>query len=126
MRLGDAKGNLVHELPGVLWANRTIPRESTQETPINLVYGTEAILPAEIGEETWRVRFYDNTRNLESTREDLDLVEEKRETTERRICLYKSKIARAYDNKVPPHKFEEGDLVLWETEGTGPCRKIRC
>ncbi|KAL0313587.1 UNVERIFIED_CONTAM: Gag-Pol polyprotein [Sesamum radiatum] len=37
MRLGE-KGNWVHELPGVLWAYRTTLRESTQETPFNLVY----------------------------------------------------------------------------------------
>ncbi|KAL0298731.1 UNVERIFIED_CONTAM: hypothetical protein Sradi_6532900 [Sesamum radiatum] len=54
MRLGDAKGNWVHELLGVLWAYCTTPRESMQETPFNLVYGTEAVLPTEIGEETWK------------------------------------------------------------------------
>ncbi|KAL0301890.1 UNVERIFIED_CONTAM: Gag-Pol polyprotein [Sesamum radiatum] len=74
-RLGEDKGNWVHELPGVLWAHRTTPKESTQETPFNLVYGTEVVRPADIGEETWRVKSYDSTRNLESRREDFDLVE---------------------------------------------------
>ncbi|KAL0311690.1 UNVERIFIED_CONTAM: Gag-Pol polyprotein [Sesamum calycinum] len=74
-RLGEDKGNWVHELLGVLWAHHTTPKESTQETPFNLVYGTEVVLPADIGEETWRVKSYDSTRNLESRREDFDLVE---------------------------------------------------
>ncbi|KAL0440330.1 UNVERIFIED_CONTAM: hypothetical protein Slati_2516000 [Sesamum latifolium] len=63
-------------------------------------------------------------KNLESRREDLDLVEKKRETTERRIRIYKSKMARAYDDKVRPRKFEEGDLVLRKIEGSGPVGKL--
>ncbi|KAL0337471.1 UNVERIFIED_CONTAM: hypothetical protein Scaly_2022200 [Sesamum calycinum] len=62
----------------------------------------EAILLAEIGEKTWRVKSYDNTRDSKSRREDLNLVEEKRETTEKRIHIYKSKMARAYDDEVRP------------------------
>ncbi|KAL0312868.1 UNVERIFIED_CONTAM: Gag-Pol polyprotein [Sesamum radiatum] len=50
-RLGGAKGSWVEKLPGVLWAYRTTRRSSTGETPFCLVYGTEAIIPAEIGEE---------------------------------------------------------------------------
>ncbi|KAL0403772.1 UNVERIFIED_CONTAM: protein putative RECOMBINATION INITIATION DEFECT 1 [Sesamum radiatum] len=54
-RLEGAKGSWIEELLGVLWANQTTPRLSTGETPFCLVYGTEAIIPAEIGEETQRV-----------------------------------------------------------------------
>ncbi|KAL0434461.1 UNVERIFIED_CONTAM: hypothetical protein Slati_2780400 [Sesamum latifolium] len=112
--------NWVHELPGVLWAYCTTPRESMQETPFSLVYETEAVLPTEIGEETWRIRSYDSVRNSEFRRGDLDLVEEKRELAERRVRVYKSKMARAHNDKVRPRKFEEGDLVLRKTENTGP------
>ncbi|KAL0427291.1 UNVERIFIED_CONTAM: hypothetical protein Slati_2903900 [Sesamum latifolium] len=83
-----------------------------EETPFNLVYETEVVLPAEIGEETWRVRSYDNTRNSKSRR-DLDLVEEKREMTERRIRIYKNKIARDYDDKVRP---ESSKKEIWFCE----------
>ncbi|KAL0385496.1 UNVERIFIED_CONTAM: hypothetical protein Sradi_2943900 [Sesamum radiatum] len=108
-----------HHLPiRVLWAYRTTPMESAQETPFNLVHGAEAVLPAEIGEESWRIRSYDNQRNSELRREDLDLIEENREATRRRICIYKSKMAKAYDSKVRPRKFEVGDLVLRKTENT--------
>ncbi|XP_073063934.1 uncharacterized protein [Primulina eburnea] len=54
-RLGSAKGNWVEELPSVLWSYRTTPKIGTGETPFSLVYGNEAVLPAEIGEETSRV-----------------------------------------------------------------------
>ncbi|KAL0445725.1 UNVERIFIED_CONTAM: hypothetical protein Slati_1700400 [Sesamum latifolium] len=96
------------------------PRESTQETPFNLVYRTEAMLPLKIGEETWRIKSYDGTGNSESRKIDLDLLEEKREAAERRIHIYKSKMARAYDDRVRPREFKEGELVLRKREGKGP------
>ncbi|XP_039841764.1 uncharacterized protein LOC120702056 [Panicum virgatum] len=38
----------VDELPTVVWANRTTPSRATGETPFFLVYGAEAVLPAEV------------------------------------------------------------------------------
>ncbi|KAL0288206.1 UNVERIFIED_CONTAM: hypothetical protein Scaly_2737800 [Sesamum calycinum] len=91
------------EYEAILLGSRLIHAAGARkETPFNLVYGTEAVLPTEIGEETWKVRSYDSTINSESRREDLDLMEEKREIAERRICIYKSKMARAYDDRVRP------------------------
>ncbi|KAL0375602.1 UNVERIFIED_CONTAM: hypothetical protein Scaly_0677800 [Sesamum calycinum] len=48
-RLDAAGGSLVEELTNVLWSYRTSPSGSTRESPLTLVYGTEAIIPAEIG-----------------------------------------------------------------------------
>uniref|UniRef100_A0A2N9E8Q0 Uncharacterized protein n=1 Tax=Fagus sylvatica TaxID=28930 RepID=A0A2N9E8Q0_FAGSY len=48
-RLEDAKGRWVEELPNVLWTFRTTPRRSTGETPFSLAYGSEAVIPLEIG-----------------------------------------------------------------------------
>ncbi|KAL0313318.1 UNVERIFIED_CONTAM: hypothetical protein Sradi_5731100 [Sesamum radiatum] len=48
-RLERVGGNWTEELTSVLWAYRTTPRGSTGETPFSLVYGTEAIIPAELG-----------------------------------------------------------------------------
>ncbi|KAL0416563.1 UNVERIFIED_CONTAM: hypothetical protein Slati_3488200 [Sesamum latifolium] len=99
-RLGEAKGSWVNELPGVLWAYRTTRREPTQKMSFNLVYRSEAVILSEIGEETWRIKSYDDLRNSESRIIDLDPLDEKREAAERRIHMYKSKMARAYDDKV--------------------------
>ncbi|KAL0345519.1 UNVERIFIED_CONTAM: hypothetical protein Sradi_4383200 [Sesamum radiatum] len=82
------------------------------------------MIPSEIGEETWRIRSYDDSGNSESRRIDLDLLDEKREAAERRIHVYKSKMARAYDDKVRPQKFKKGDLVLRKKEGLGPIGKL--
>ncbi|KAL0385975.1 UNVERIFIED_CONTAM: hypothetical protein Sradi_2991800 [Sesamum radiatum] len=66
-RLEEAKGNWVEELPGVLWAYRTTLRRSTGESPFSLVYGTEAVVLVEIGEETLRVQRYEPTSNSSGT-----------------------------------------------------------
>jgi hypothetical protein len=41
-------GKWVHELPHVVWGLRTQPSKATGQTPFFLVYGSEAILPADI------------------------------------------------------------------------------
>ncbi|GJQ93575.1 reverse transcriptase domain-containing protein [Tanacetum coccineum] len=53
-RLHREGGAWVKELPNVLWAHRTIAKPSNMETPFNLAYGTETVIPAEIGIPTRR------------------------------------------------------------------------
>ena len=48
-RLDDVKGAWPKELPNVLWAYRTTSRTLTGETPFRLTYGTEAVIPVEVG-----------------------------------------------------------------------------
>jgi transposase InsO family protein len=48
----------IDELPAVVWANRTTPSYATGETPFFLVYGAEAVLPAEVTLGSPRVRTY--------------------------------------------------------------------
>ena len=46
--LVGAKGAWPEKLPNVLWTYRTTTRTPTRETPFNLIYGTEAVIPVEI------------------------------------------------------------------------------
>ncbi|XP_022007472.1 uncharacterized protein LOC110906678 [Helianthus annuus] len=48
-RLGTARRGWVDELPSILWAHHTMSKISTRETQFSLVYGSEAVIPAEIG-----------------------------------------------------------------------------
>nr|GEY30457.1 hypothetical protein [Tanacetum cinerariifolium] len=48
-RLGEGNKIWVEELPHVLWAHRTMIKSSHGDTPFSLTYGTEAVIPAEIG-----------------------------------------------------------------------------
>ncbi|KAL0409673.1 UNVERIFIED_CONTAM: hypothetical protein Sradi_1901700 [Sesamum radiatum] len=68
-RLEQVGGNWVEELTSVLWAYRTTPRGSTEETPFSLVYGTEAIIPAELGIPSHRVMNFSEECNEQLLRE---------------------------------------------------------
>ena len=48
-RLEGAKGIWPDELPSVQWAYQTTTRTPTRETPFRLAYGSEAVIPAEVG-----------------------------------------------------------------------------
>jgi len=39
---------LEEKVPRVLWAYHTMPQSTTKETPLTLVYGTNAMIPVEI------------------------------------------------------------------------------
>nr|GEZ28995.1 hypothetical protein [Tanacetum cinerariifolium] len=78
-RLGEGNKNWVEELPHVLWAHRTMIKSSHGDTPFSLTYGTEAVIPAEIGMPTYRTIVVDVVNNDEELRLNLDLLEERRE-----------------------------------------------
>ena len=73
-RLGKAKGAWVDELKGVLWAYRTTARTATQETPFSMVYSSEAVIPAEIAINTFRIQGYKPSDNHTKRIYDLDVL----------------------------------------------------
>jgi len=78
-RLGAAKGKWADELLKVLWAYRCTPQTSMRESPYNLTYGTNAMLPVEIEKATIRRQLRDLSLNCECIKTELDLLEELRE-----------------------------------------------
>ena len=62
----------------VLWSHRITPKEATRETPFSLVFGTEAVIPAEVGLLSYRVENYFEQENDVVLLENLDFLEEKR------------------------------------------------
>ncbi|XP_075654519.1 uncharacterized protein LOC142624692 [Castanea sativa] len=73
--LEGANGIWLEELPSVLWAYRTTVRTPTGETPFQLTYGSEEVIPAEIGLTSYRVDNHNEGRNDEELRLQLDLVD---------------------------------------------------
>ncbi|GJW29366.1 reverse transcriptase domain-containing protein [Tanacetum coccineum] len=53
-RLGQERVGWVDELPNILWAPRTMLRTINGETSFSLTYGSEAVIPAEIGMPTYQ------------------------------------------------------------------------
>ena len=78
-RVDKADGSWVDELPSILWSYRTTRRGSTGETPFRLCYGSEALIPVEIGVPTLRVEHFDPESSEQGLRNNLDIVEELRE-----------------------------------------------
>ncbi|XP_070006692.1 uncharacterized protein [Nicotiana sylvestris] len=88
-RLEESKGNWPEVLPSVLWAYRTTTKTSMGETPFSLVYGTEALIPVEIGESSTRFTHATQEFNDKEMRVNLDLLKARRETALIRMTAQK-------------------------------------
>ncbi|XP_017438127.1 uncharacterized protein LOC108344174 [Vigna angularis] len=115
-RHGEAKSLWVEELPEVLWAYRCTPHGSTGDTPFNLTYDTDAMLPVEVGELSLRRGITNMTLNDEQLQMNLDTLLERREVATVRAEAQKRMLSRRYNTKVKPRAFKNGDLV-WRKRG---------
>ncbi|GKV36000.1 hypothetical protein SLEP1_g44186 [Rubroshorea leprosula] len=118
-RLEQHKAKWVDELNNVLWAYRITSRTAIGETPYHLAFGTEVVIPIEIGVPSFRVTHFDEGRNGQLLRENLDLLDDLREEARLRTLVYKQKIANFYNKRVRPQTFKVGDLVLRKAGLTG-------
>ena len=87
-------------------------RTPTGETPFKLAYGSEAVMPAKVHMANHRVMKYQDERNKEQLRLNLDLIDEVRMDAKQRTTRNKSLMARQYDALMKPRRFNIGDLVL--------------
>ena len=99
-QLEGAKGIWPDELLSILWAYRTTARTPTRETAFRLMYGNEAVIPAEVGLTSYRVHNHDEGRNDEAIRLQLDLVDEVRAIAEQRLVRYQECMAKHYNSWV--------------------------
>ena len=87
VQLEGAKGAWLDELPSVLWAYRTTARTPTGETPFNLIYGTESVIPI-----VRREFFSEDQLKL-----SLDCLDEVRNEASKRIAKYQQKMTTYYN-----------------------------
>ncbi|XP_026399920.1 uncharacterized protein K02A2.6-like [Papaver somniferum] len=105
------------QLPMALWAYRTSPRSFIGVSPYSLVYGADAILPAEIKIPSARIAaasgvHWNEVEASNSRIAELDTLDSRRSKEEERTQVYRNRISRAYDKTVKPRVFKVGDLVL--------------
>ncbi|GJY87179.1 reverse transcriptase domain-containing protein [Tanacetum coccineum] len=117
-RLGEKNKNWVEEISHVLWAHRTMIKSSNGETPFSLTYGTEAVIPVEIGMPTLRTAEVDMIKNNEDLGINLDLLEEKREQAAIQEARSKAKMEKYYNAKVRSTSFRPGDFVYRNNEAS--------
>ena len=91
-RLDDARGKWVEELPDLLWAYRTAPCRSTEETPFLMTYGAEAVIFLETGFSMLRTSSFTPCNNDGLLGKSLDLVDERRENTMVQLAYYQHKL----------------------------------
>ena len=105
-----------HEmLPFALHGYRTSVRTSTGAMPFSLVYGMEVVLPFEVEVPSLRILVDSSLKESEWAQmhfDQLNLIEGKRLTAMNHGRLYQRRVKNAFDKKVHPCKFNEGDLVL--------------
>ena len=111
-KLDDAKGAWLEELPNVLWAYRTTARTPTGETPFRLTYGTEAVIPVEVGVTSTRWAMFNEEGNDDKLRLNLDWLDEVRDKASSRMTKYQQKMMEYYNKRVKLRQLNIGDLVL--------------
>uniref|UniRef100_A0A803LIM7 RNase H type-1 domain-containing protein n=1 Tax=Chenopodium quinoa TaxID=63459 RepID=A0A803LIM7_CHEQI len=93
-------------------ASKTTPRTATGQTPFSLVYGCEAVLPAEVTTPTARYGLLTPERNNEKLSHDVDTIEERRDLAYIRMTTYQQMVARSFNKNVKARIFKVGDWVL--------------
>jgi len=81
------------------------------ETPFSLAFKTKVVVPVEIRMTTHRTANFDSKKN-EGLRNNLGLLEEKRDEATLRVAIYTQKMAKYYNSWVKARRLGIGDLVL--------------
>ena len=85
-RLKGAKGAWLEELPNVLWAYRMSIRVPIGDMPFKLTFGTEAVIPVEVGLTSLQVKTYKGQKNQQELNSNLDLIDEVRKEAMKRMA----------------------------------------
>ncbi|GKC90423.1 reverse transcriptase domain-containing protein [Tanacetum coccineum] len=117
-RLDERNKNWMEEISHVLRAHRTMIKSSNRETPSSFRYGTEAVIPVEIGMPTLRTTEVDMIKNDEALEINLDLLEERREHAAIQEAKSKAKMEKYYNARVRNTSFKLGDLVYRNNEAS--------
>jgi len=82
------------------------------ETPFKLAFGTEAVIPVEVGMSSLKQTCYDKCNNDEGLKLALDYLLEIREDVAQRMALYQKRMTRYHNQRVKLKCFNPGDMVL--------------
>ncbi|GJR57387.1 reverse transcriptase domain-containing protein [Tanacetum coccineum] len=117
-RLGKDNKNWIEEISHVLWAHRIMIKTSNGDTLFSLTYGTEVVIPAEIGMPTFKTAKVDMEKNDEALQINLELLEEKREQAAIAEAKSKRQMEKYYNAKVRNTRFKPGDFVYRSNEAS--------
>ena len=95
----------------MVWGLRTQPSHNTGVSPYFMVFGSEAVLPADVAFRAPKVENYKENSDLARLVE-VDSLEEERLVTCVRTAKYHDNLRRYYNRNVNDRFFVVGDLVL--------------
>jgi hypothetical protein len=115
------KGKWTDELPKVIWSHNTTISRATGFTPFRLLFGTEAMTPEEIKNESMRVLKVKEIEEVDKKVEK-DMIELMILKAVENIEKYQKETKTWKDRKVVRKDIKSGDLVLkrkknWENPG---------
>jgi hypothetical protein len=105
-------GRWLNELPTMVWGLRTLPSRNTGVSPYFMVFGSEAMLPADIAFQSPWVKNHDEQRSTEAKELKVYSIEEQHLDTRARMAKYLEGLHRYYNRNVKDRFFVVGDLVL--------------
>ncbi|XP_049360770.1 uncharacterized protein LOC125825486 [Solanum verrucosum] len=114
-KMVDSHRQWHEKLPYALLGYRTTIRTSTEATPYMLVYGSEAVIHAEVEIPSLRIIQdvgLDDAEWIRSRHEQLMIIDEKRMDAVCHGQLYQNRMIKAFNKKVRPRQFTLGQLVL--------------
>jgi hypothetical protein len=117
-------GKWIKELPNALWGLRTQPSKPTGQSPYFLVYGSEAILPADVMWDSPGLEHYDEGISEDSRRVDIDGLEEARCAALVQSARYLEGIRRYHNRNIKERSFNVGDLVLRRIQNSEGLHKL--
>jgi hypothetical protein len=127
-RLHDAAnskgGKWIKELLNALWGLRTQPSKPTRQSPYFLVYGSEAILPADVMWDSPAVEQYDEGISEDSRGVIIDGLEDAHCTALVQSARYLEGFRCYHDRNVKECSFNIGDLVLRRIQNTEGLNKL--
>ncbi|KAK9064300.1 hypothetical protein SSX86_015680 [Deinandra increscens subsp. villosa] len=117
-RLGEHGKSWLNELPSVIWALRTTERTSHGHTPYSLTFGSEAVIPAEIGMPTYRIENISEHTNDSELLVNLALTQERRDLAAISEARYKKQMEGYYNQRVRSVTYRPGDYVFRNNEAS--------
>jgi transposase InsO family protein len=112
------KGRWVDELPKVIWSHNTTMSRATCFTPFRLLFGTEAMTPEEIKNESMRVLKEKEMEEVDQKVEK-DMIELTILEVAKNIEKYQKETKAWKDKKVVRKYIKTDDLVLKKKEKLG-------
>ncbi|XP_068317072.1 uncharacterized protein [Pyrus communis] len=108
----NKKGKWLDELPGCLWAYRTIKRRATGDTLFSLAFGSEEIINPNVIKSSIITLLPSVEQNSKEMATSLDLAEERREQIISCITAYQQQLLSSYNKRAKTRQFQPEDLVL--------------